>query len=51
MPTESARRCLIVERHEWETGFAPEHLQIRLHAAEEFFGAGTDRRRMVAAGW
>ncbi len=38
------RRCLIVERHAWETGFAQEQLQIPLEAAEGFFGpAGASR--------
>ena len=46
MASESGRRCLIVERHEWETGFAQEQLQIPLHAAEDFFGPGTDSRRI-----
>jgi hypothetical protein len=40
------RRCLIVERHEWETGFAQEQLQIPLAAATEFFGAGGTRRNI-----
>ncbi len=38
------RRCLIVERDAWETGFAQEQLQIPLEAAEEFFGPGDARR-------
>lgn len=38
------RRCLIVERHAWETGFAQEQLQIPLEAAEEFFGPGDSPR-------
>ena len=39
-------RCLIVERHEWETGFAQEQLQIPLAAATRFFGPGTSRRNI-----
>src|SRR5436305_1414041 len=32
------RRCLIIERHEWETGAASHQVQIPLEAAAEFFG-------------
>lgn len=38
--TTKDRRCLIVERHEWETGFAKEQLQIPLRVADTFFGPG-----------
>src|SRR5712671_4243030 len=31
-------RCLIIERHEWETGAASHQLQIPLDAAANFFG-------------
>ena len=40
------RRCLIVERHLWETGFAQEQLQIPLRGAEQFFGSGNQRRNI-----
>jgi hypothetical protein len=40
------RRCLIVERHEWETGGKQQQLQLVLEVAEEFFGKG-DRDRTV----
>ena len=33
-------RCLIVERHRWETGGAEQQLQIPLVAANKFFGSG-----------
>ena len=42
----SHRRCLIVERHAWETGFAREQLQMPLDIAEDFFGRG-DRPRPI----
>lgn len=31
-------RCLIIERHEWETGAASHQLQVPLEAALDFFG-------------
>jgi len=37
---QTKRRCLLVERHEWETGFAKEQLQIPLRIADRFFGSG-----------
>ena len=37
-------RCLILERHAWETGFGQGQLQIPLKPAEEFFGAGDTPR-------
>ena len=41
---KAKRRCLIVERHDWETGGAQQQLQFVLATAEEFFGGGaTDR--------
>jgi hypothetical protein len=43
---QKRKRCLIVERHEWETGFAQEQLQIPLAAATSFFGPGTSRRNI-----
>ena len=46
----SAYRCLIVERHAWETGFNQEQLQIPLAAAEQFFGPGDQARDIFASG-
>jgi hypothetical protein len=43
----SQRRCLIVERHSWETGFAEEQLQIPLSIANEFFGSAHVSRSIV----
>jgi hypothetical protein len=40
------RRCLIVERHEWETGAHAHQLQFPLKIANEFFGPGTADRRI-----
>ena len=34
-------RCLIVERHHWETGGRQQQLQFVLETAEAFFGPGT----------
>ena len=34
------RRCLIVERHVWETGMAKQQLQIPVPLANQFFGSG-----------
>ncbi len=31
-------RCLIVERHPWETGFAEEQIQLPIAAFDQFFG-------------
>src|SRR5687768_12251500 len=42
--TRPNRRCLIVERHLWETGGAQQQLQIPLDVARRFFGA---QRRTV----
>ena len=43
MPQERIR-CLIIERHEWETGGKEQQLQIPLGVANLFFGTGcTDR--------
>jgi hypothetical protein len=38
------RRCLIVERHDWETGAHAHQLQFPLKIANEFFGPGTAAR-------
>lgn len=32
------RRCLVIERHEWETGAREQQLQIPLEVARRFFG-------------
>lgn len=39
-------RCLIVERHEWETGTNQRQLQFVLQTAEAFFGSGNIDRRI-----
>ena len=44
--SQTQRRCLIIERHSWETGGTEQQLQIPLAAAEDFFGAGTVPRRI-----
>ena len=42
------RRCLIIERHEWETGARSHQLQFPLDIADEFFGLGdVDREILV----
>ena len=41
------RKCLIVERHAWETGFAKEQIQIPLDVAAAFFGKGNQKRSIV----
>jgi hypothetical protein len=38
------RRCLIVERHQWETGGGQQQLQFVLDTAREFFGPGDGDR-------
>ncbi len=40
------RRCLIVERHEWETGMNQRQLQFVLTTAHSFFGRGNVDRRI-----
>jgi hypothetical protein len=40
MAPRRSRRCLIVERHSWETGGGEQQLQLLLNHAEEFFGEG-----------
>ena len=40
-------KCLIVERHEWETGALQHQLQIPLDIATSFFGSG-DVNRPIA---
>jgi hypothetical protein len=44
--SKSKKRCLIVERHIWETGGAQQQLQFVLKKAEEFFGAGKSSRKI-----
>jgi hypothetical protein len=41
------RRCLIVERHEWETGAAQQQLQFLLETALEFFGPDAQDREIA----
>ena len=44
----SKRKCLIIERHEWETGARGHQLQFPLDVANEFFGPGdVDREIQV----
>ena len=45
--SETQQRCLIIERHSWETGGSQQQLQIPLDVAEDFFGAGNVRRRIT----
>jgi len=40
------RRCLIVERHHWETGGRQQQLQIPLKVARQFFGPGRESIRI-----
>src|SRR6185437_6775471 len=42
-------RCLIIERHEWETGAASHQLQIPLGAAADFFGSDERNIRLRLA--
>ncbi len=42
-----ARRCLIVERHDWETGGSEQQLQFVLEVARQFFGPGTAARAIT----
>ena len=41
---ERRRRCLIVERHDWETGGGEQQLQFVLAPAAKFFGTGASDR-------
>ena len=43
-PIRHRRRCLIVERHVWETGGRQQQLQFVLKTARQFFGSGTKDR-------
>jgi hypothetical protein len=40
----SGRKCLIVERHEWETRARQQQLQFVLETAQQFFGPGNAER-------
>lgn len=40
------RRCLIVERHDWETGGGQQQLQFPLQIARQFFGPTRRRIRV-----
>jgi len=40
------KRCLIVERHRWETGGGEQQVQLVLDVAARFFGPGTATRRI-----
>jgi len=45
---QGGRRCLIVERHQWETGGQQQQLQFVLEQARDFFGSpNADRRVQV----
>lgn len=44
---EPGRRCLVVERHEWETGGGEQQLQFPLELARDFFGPGTAARAVT----
>lgn len=41
------RRCLIVERHDWETGGREQQIQFPLEVARQFFGPGIASRRIT----
>ena len=41
------RRCLILERHKWETGGGEQQVQLPLEAANDFFGPGDQTLRIV----
>jgi len=43
----SNTKCLIIERHEWETGGAEQQLQIPLLVANSFFGPGNFPRSIT----
>ena len=48
MTTENTQlRCLIIERHDWETGGREQQLQIPLAVAEQFFGPGDTRQEIT----
>jgi hypothetical protein len=41
------RKCLIIERHAWETGGKEQQLQIPLAVANRFFGSGSALRTIT----
>jgi hypothetical protein len=41
------RRCLITERHDWETGGREQQLQFVLHTARDFFGSEDSDRTIT----
>lgn len=43
----SRRRCLIIERHEWETGGRQQQLQIPLEVANRFFDSEENSRSVT----
>jgi len=43
-PATRRKRCLIVERHVWETGGNKQQLQFVLDTARDFFGPGNQKR-------
>lgn len=44
---QQRRRCLIIERHEWETGGKQQQLQFVLGVARRFFGSGGADRQIT----
>lgn len=46
MSKKKVRRCLIVERHPWETGGAQQQLQFVLADARKFFGTDSVSRQI-----
>jgi hypothetical protein len=47
----SKLRCLIIERHAWETGAHKHQLQIPLKVANVFFGPGTSDTTVILRIW
>lgn len=43
----NSKRCLIVERHGWETGGAEQQMQFVLNTARRFFGTSTIDRTIT----
>ena len=42
----TSQRCMIVERHDWETGGGEQQLQFVLETARNFFGSGRRDRQI-----
>jgi len=42
-----SRKCLILESHDYETGFQSEQVQIPITIARRFFGSGTRKRTIT----